>query len=88
MKLRVVGSHYTHLKRTGRFRNLQSKTLNPCLLSCLSKQERSNLFVISQCAGERPLRSDAHVEDVKDAREMARVKGFESQFQILFMKST
>ena len=60
---------YSHLKRSENNRftlissklvdfeicNWQSKTLDPCLHSCLFKQEKSNLFVISQCARERPL---------------------------------
>ena len=29
-----------------------------------------------------------HVKDVEDAREMARAKGFERQFQILFLNGS
>ena len=75
---------YTRLKQSGWFWNRKLSTL-ALSVAFLNRRDKISLLLLSVHIKDL---WDAHLKDVKNARQMARVKGFEIQIRILFMNSS
>ena len=74
-----------NMQKSGRNRAFCGHWSSPVFLTNISKYRLDRQLILS--VDVRYLR-DAHMKDVKGAHEMARVTGFEIQFQIFFMNSS